>query len=113
MKHIVHVSFCHKQKIFCFGLKGKTFCNFDPKTFEKNLESIDWNTILQLTSGKQNLQSQLFLGKVENLLDKHCPLKKISKRNLKKSKSWITPALCYSRKITNTRSNSAKQPILI
>ena len=80
----------------------RSFCNFDSKAFEKDVENIDWNRTLQIPSGNPNLSFQLFLSKIDNLLDKHCPLKKPSKRKLRtKSKPWITPALSNSIKIKN------------
>ena len=80
----------------------RSFCNFDSKAFEKDIENIDWNRTLQIPSGNPNLSFQLFLSKIDNLLDKHCPLKKPSKRKLRtKSKPWITPALSNSIKIKN------------
>ena len=82
-------------------VKEKTsFYNFDPKTFEKDIENIDWNRTLQIPSRNPNLSFQLFLSKIDNLLDKHYPPKKLSKRELRtKSKPWITPRLSNYIKI--------------
>ena len=76
----------------------RSFHNFDPKTFEKDLQKIDWNNILQLPSENPNP----FFSKVETLLDKHCPLKKPRKIK-QKWKSWIMPALSNSIRMKNKR----------
>ena len=82
----------HKAK------ENRSFRNFDPKDFEKDIENIDWNRTIQIPSRNPNLSFQLFLSKIDNLLDKHCPLKKPSKRKLRtKSK----PVLSNSIKIKN------------
>ena len=76
----------------------RSFHSFDPKAFEKDLQKIDWNNILQLPSENPNP----FFSKVETLLDKHCPLKKPWKIK-QKWKSWITPALSNSIRMKNKR----------
>ena len=98
----------------------RSFHNFHPKAFEKDIVNIDWSKAFQITSGNPNLSFQLFLSKTDNFLDKHYPLKKPSKRKLRiKSKAWITPALTKSIKIKNklykqfckiTNPESSKQP---
>ena len=39
----------HKAK------EKRSFYNFDPKTFEKDIENIDWNRTLEIPSGNPNL----------------------------------------------------------
>ena len=57
---------------------------------------------LQISSGNPNISRQLFLSKIDNLLDKNYLLKKSSKRKLKtKLKRWIKPTLSNSIKIKN------------
>ena len=57
---------------------------------------------LPISSGNPNISCQLFLSKIDNLLDKNYLLKKSSKRKLKtKLKGWIKPALSNSIKIKN------------
>ena len=41
----------------------RSFHSFNPKDFEIDIESIDWNRILQIPSGNPNLSFQLFLSK--------------------------------------------------
>ena len=80
----------------------KSFHNFGPKVFEKDIENIDQDRILQFPYGHPSLSFQLFSSKIDNLIDKHCPLKKPSKGKLRtKSKPWITPALSNSIKTKN------------
>lgn len=113
---------------FCYGqcidvpsheIKKSSFCNFDPKPFEKDLESINLNTILQPPSGNLNLSSQLssqlFFCKAENFLDKNCPFKNLLIRELKKKqKSLIMAALSKSIRIKiKFQKTILKQPTLI
>ena len=63
--------------------KKRSSHNSDPKTFEKDIENIEWNRTLQIPSGDPTLSFQIFLSKIDNFLDKHCTFKKRFKRNLR------------------------------
>ena len=65
----------------------RSFHNFHSKPFEKDIENIDWNRTPQILSGNTNLSFQLFLSNIDNLLDKHWPLKKHSKGNLEQTQN--------------------------
>ena len=83
-------------------MKKRSFHNFDPKAFEKDTVNIDRNRTFQITSGNPNPSFQLFLSKIDNLIDKHYPLKKPPKTKIRtKSKPWITPALTNSITISD------------
>ena len=52
---------------------------------------VDWNELLQLDKNDVNYSLSSFLAKLEELLDKHLPWKKVTKVELKrKVKPWIT-----------------------
>ena len=69
--------------------KKRSSHNSDPKTFEKDIENIEWNRTLQIPSGDPTLSFQIFLSKIDNFLDKHRTFKKPFKRKLRtKSKSY-------------------------
>ena len=43
----------------------------------------DWNSVIKNEQASINLSFQSFLGKIHFILDKHAPLKKVSKHKLK------------------------------
>ena len=52
---------------------------------------IDWDTILEVNKNNVNVSLQIFLAKINELLDKYMPLRKISKKECKRRfKPWIT-----------------------
>ena len=58
--------------------------------------------LLQLDQQNVNLSMDIFLNKMDPMLDTHAPLKKVNKYKLKfKTKPWITPALQKSISIKN------------
>ena len=64
--------------------------------------AIDWNDISKLQNNDTNTSFQNFLDFMSRILDKHAPLKKLSKYKLKfKTKPWITMALQKSISIKN------------
>ena len=64
--------------------------------------AIDWPHILKLQNNDTNTSFQNFFDYINRILDKHAPLKKLSKCKLKfKTKTWITMALQKSTSIKN------------
>ena len=64
--------------------------------------AIDWPHILKLQNNGTNTSFQNFFVSLNRILDKHAPLKKLSKYKLKfKTKPWITMALQKSISIKN------------
>ena len=65
--------------------------------------AIDWPHILKLQNNDLQITSfQNFFDSINRILDKHAPLKKLSKYKLTfKTKSWITMALQKSISIKN------------
>ena len=65
--------------------------NFDRNNFILDFLGIDWDQILKLNENDVNASLSIFLSKMELLLNKYMPWKKISTSELKKqTKSWIT-----------------------
>ena len=61
------------------------------KNFILDYLAKDWNSIIKMEQASVNLSFQSFLGKINFILDKFPPIKKVSKHKLKlKSKPWIT-----------------------
>ena len=71
--------------------------NFILDYFDKDLVDL-----FQLDQQNVNLSMDIFLNKMDPMLDTHAPLKKVNKYKLKfKTKPWITPALQKSISIKN------------
>ena len=68
--------------------------NFDRVNFVLGHLDIDWNSILQANMDNVNTSLQLFLTKINELLDKYMLLRKVSKRDYKRRfKPWITDTI--------------------
>ena len=60
------------------------------------IRSIDWSAILSDSHDVNALFNSFYL-KLSNIVDKHVPLKKLQRREIKfKSKPWIIPAIKVS-----------------
>ena len=73
------------------NIHEKDWANFDQENFILDYLAKDWNSIIKMEQASVNLSFQSFLGKINFILDKFPPIKKVSKHKLKlKSKPWIT-----------------------
>ena len=67
----------------------------------------DWDVILNAEKNDVNHSFDNFLLKINGLLDKHAPFKKVSKYQLKlKTKPWITAAIHKSILVKNSSSKN-------
>ena len=67
------------------------------KIFLHDIYQINWNSKLQTNKNNVNLSFDNFYTGINFLLDKHVPLRKISKKEFKlKVKPWITPGIIIS-----------------
>ena len=74
--------------------------SFDDKTFCDNFNSTNWNKILQLDKSDPNLSFDNFYQKLNELVNDHVPLKKVTKKQLKRqNKPWVTRGLLKSMTI--------------
>ena len=65
--------------------------SFDNLGFIADYLSIDWNTALERNNNDVNNSLQIFLTKINDLLDIYMPLRKVSQKEYKKRfKPWIT-----------------------
>ena len=87
----------HKSNIY-----ERDWSNFDQENFILDYFSIDWNERLKIEEQNINYSIEIFLNKINELLDNFAPFKKISKYKLKfESKPWIPPGLQKSISIKN------------
>merc|ERR1712080_322003 len=76
----------HKQNLYTRKTK-----NFDKINFIYDYLEIDWVTILEANKNDVNISLQKFLAKINELLDKYMPLRKVTKKEYKRRfKPWIT-----------------------
>ena len=74
--------------------------NFKKDDFILDLLEIDWIKTLQLNKNDPNFSFDQFYENVNNIIDMHLPLKKVSKKELKQQfKPWITAGIRKSIKI--------------
>ena len=75
-----------KQNIYTRKTK-----NFDRINFTLDYLEINWSDILELNKNNVNASMQIFLTKMNELLDKYMPLRKLTQKEYKrKFKSWIS-----------------------
>ena len=72
----------------------RSWKNFNQAEFGIDYFDKDWSNILNLKHGNINVSMENFVNNMNDLLNMHAPLKKISKYMLKsKTKSWVTAGL--------------------
>lgn len=77
------------------------YSGFSQAALINDFQSLDWEDVLS-NSNDPNLLFQSFFYKTFQIIDKHIPMKKVSKKELRfKSKPWITPGIQKSIKIKN------------
>ena len=93
----------------------RDWSNFDQENFILDYFSIDWNETLKIEEQNIIYSTEIFLNKINKLLDNFAPFKKISKYKLKfKLKPWITPGLQKSISVKNKfLSDFIKKRILL
>lgn len=84
-----------KQKI-------RDYSRFSEATFKNELSQIDWSLLIQNASDNPDKLFSTFYNKLNKVVNKHAPLKPISKRKVKQmSKPWITKGIRRLIKIKN------------
>ena len=80
----------------------RDWLKFKQKNFILNYFDKHWAELLQIDQQNVNLSMDIFLNKMDSILNTQAPLKKVNKYKLKfKTKPWITPALQKSISIKN------------
>ena len=85
-------------------LENTTFKNvrYERNIFSDEMKNINWEDFLDANKKNADLSMNKFLEKVNNLIDKHLPIKKLSKQEiLQKDKPWMTKGLITSIKNKN------------
>ena len=65
--------------------------NFDSVAFTHDYNNTDWNDVIDIGKNDVNFSLENFMSKMNELLDTHLPLRKVSKREFKqKFKPWVS-----------------------
>ena len=80
----------------------RDWSNFDQENFILDYFSIDWNETLKIEEQNIDYSTEIFLNKINELLDNFAPFEKINKYKLKfTSKTWITLGLQKAVSVKN------------
>lgn len=79
----------------------RDYSNFNQSTLISELQSINWNSIFTSDSDPSDMFHS-FYSTLSDIVDKHIPLKQLSKKELKfQSKPWITQGIKVSIQVKN------------
>ena len=71
--------------------------NFNNEHFLAEINEINWDHILQFEQKDTNLSFNIFYDKIESILDKHMPMRKITKKEFRQRyKPWVTYGILTS-----------------
>ena len=93
----------------------RDWSKFDQENFILDHFSINWNETLTIEEQNIGYPTEIFLNKINGLVNNFAPYKKTNKYKLKfKSKPWITPGLQKSISVKNKLlSDFIKKRILL
>ena len=98
--HLTQFAIIQKDisKLSNFPVYKRDFSKYDETSFLEDLSIQNWNQYNNIDEKYKD-----FLNKVEACVERHAPLKKLNKKELKrKSKPWITPIILNKIKHRNT-----------
>ena len=82
--------------------KKRDFSRLSADAFKKDVSCINWNAAVNNSDNDVNKSFSSFFKKLNHIINKHAPVKAVSKRKLKQLyKPWITRGLKKSIKIKN------------
>ena len=80
--------------------KMRDFTCFSADAFKEDVLSVNWNTLISNKDNDVNKSFSSFFKKLNRIINKHAPVKSVTKRKLKQlHKPWITRGLKTSIKI--------------
>ena len=84
-------------------ISGRDYSQFSEHDFLAELAEINWDTVVTMEQGYINRSFSTFYNKVNKIVDKHAPLKTLSRRRAKQlSKIWITRGIRKSIRVKNS-----------
>ena len=78
----------------------RDYRSMDEVAFVNEFKNTDWDQLLSLDNSDPDIFFECFLSKLENLIKKHIPLKKVSKKQLKSNHGLLKPSKNPSNKKT-------------
>ena len=91
------------------GQKMRDFYKFSESKFMNEVREINWDSIVQKYHCNVNKLFSSFYNKLDKLVNKHAPRKRLTKRDIKKfSKPWITTEIKQSIKERNRLLSQGK-----
>ena len=91
-----------KDRVKVNKSKVRDFSRFSADRFNAELSEVDWNAIAETKSSDVNELFSSFYNKFNKIVNKHAPMKAISKRKAKQlSKPWKTKGIGTTIKIKN------------
>ena len=101
--HLPNFIIFHKSSSLpsSINLYKRDYSKFDKIALLNEIEEIDWEMTFPSDNNPTNMFHS-FYDKISTIVDKHIPIRKISKRQLKfNSKPWITSAIKKSIQVKN------------
>ena len=81
------------------NIQKRDLKNFDKENLVADILNINWPEVLSIDLGDVNHSFDMFDQKINEVLDKHVPLKKLTKKELRlQAKPWITQGILNSIK---------------
>ena len=94
-------SACHNALPKKFKIYKRDYSNLDETALIDEIQSVNWETIFPHDCDV-NIIFDRFYSTIADIIDKHVPVKKLSKKQIKfYSKPWITPGIKTSIKTKN------------
>ena len=82
--------------------KYRDYSSFSDTLFNQELSEINWDFVVTEQENNPNKLFSTFFNKVNKLINKHAPIKTISRRKAKQSsKPWVTRGIRASIKVKN------------
>ena len=108
--------FCIVQDVKVTAVNNKTsrrdYSQFSEHDFLAELAEINWDTVANMEQGYINRSFSTFYNKVNKIVEKHAPLKTLSRRRAKQlSKPWITRGIRKSIRVKNSLDLSGNKEL--
>ena len=72
---------------------ARNWKNFDRVNFTLDFISTDWENLLNLTNGNPDKSFDSFINRLDCLLDVYAPTEKLTKKQIRNNKPWITQGI--------------------
>ena len=85
------------------NVMSRSWSSFNEDNFRNDFNTLNWKEILSVDKNDSESSFNCFLDNFNILFDKHVPLKKLTKRQIKlRNKPWVTSGLLTSMKIRDS-----------